>query len=152
MLALPTRSSPPSARLFDAPPDRSNVRVHTFECWRGDDLVAGELGYACGDVYTSLSGFSNLPSAGSVQCAATANWLHKSGYALWDLGMELPYKLAMGATNMPRADFLNIVKQARHRPPLPIIGPDTALLNARDVLDAEDVSLFAASEPPAIQS
>lgn len=120
--------------VFDNP--GGVVRVHTFECWRGDDLVAGELGYACGDIYTSLSGFSNFASAGSVQCAATANWLRISGYILWDLGMELPYKLAMGATNVPRAQFYALVKRARTLQPIEILGGNR-LINARDVLDAD---------------
>lgn len=121
--------------IFETPPT-DEVRVHTFECWRGDELVAGELGYSCGDVYTSLSGFSKFPSAGSVQCAATAKWLSLSGFALWDLGMELPYKLSMGATNVPRADFLAKVKRARAKDLLDIFGPKDALHNARTLLDA----------------
>ncbi|KAJ8609965.1 hypothetical protein CTAYLR_008085 [Chrysophaeum taylorii] len=138
--------------ILESPP-MSCVRVHTFECWRDDTLVAGELGYACGNVYTSLSGFSNFPSAGSVQCAATANWLRLSGYVLWDLGMELPYKIAMGATNMPRQEFLRIVTTARARgDTVPILGASTSALNARDVLDADDPARFFVAPCPEASS
>jgi len=107
---------PPLVAAFRAirkNPPHPSVAMHTFECWLGDDLVAGEVGYAVGDVYTSLSGFSTFPCAGSVQCAATAAWLQVSGFSLWDLGMELPYKLAMGAKPIPRLQFLHAVDRAR---------------------------------------
>ena len=93
----------------------THVKMRTFEVWDKTTgaLVAGELGYACGDVYTSLSGFSRMASAGAVQCAATAKLLARSGYALWDLGMELPYKTKLGAQLLPRDAFLKRLRQAR---------------------------------------
>lgn len=115
-----------------APP----VTMHTFECRdrKTGALVAGELGYAVGDVYTSLSGFSRAPSAGSVQCAATAKALQLSGYGLWDLGMELPYKIAMGASTLPRLDFLKRLDAARAAGPVAIVLPPGD--DARALLDA----------------
>ena len=94
----------------------THVKMRTFEVWdkATGSLVAGELGYACGDVYTSLSGFSRMASsAGAVQCAATAKLLARSGYVLWDLGMELPYKTKLGAQLLPRDAFLKRLRQAR---------------------------------------
>ena len=52
-------------------------------------------------------------SAGAVQCAATAKLLARSGYVLWDLGMELPYKTKLGAQLLPRDAFLKRLRQAR---------------------------------------
>jgi len=93
----------------------AHVKMRTFEVWdKGTgQLVAGELGYACGDVYTSLSGFSRQDGAGTVQCAATARLLARSGYRLWDLGMELPYKTKLGARLLPRDAFLKRLQRAR---------------------------------------
>ncbi|KAJ1448292.1 acyl-CoA N-acyltransferase [Pelagophyceae sp. CCMP2097] len=131
------------ARAASGRPDRPEplVRMHTFECWdEHGALVAGELGYACGDIYTSLSGFSDAASAGSVQCAATARCLERSGFSLWDLGMELPYKAAMGARAVPRLDFLDRLKAARNLPhgrgALPLRLPGRT--NVRSLLDEPD--------------
>jgi hypothetical protein len=83
------------------------VRVHSLEVWEaleraapgdaapatsstsdrsgsgGYRLVAGEVGYSVGLLYTSLSGFCDKPSAGSVQMACTAALLAARGAALW---------------------------------------------------------------------
>ncbi|KAH9261151.1 hypothetical protein BASA81_000855 [Batrachochytrium salamandrivorans] len=50
-------------------PRHDYVRVVSFEVYSSNDgkLVAGECGYVCGKVYTSLSGFCFADSAGTVQ-------------------------------------------------------------------------------------
>ena len=65
------------------------VRVHSFEVWDAASgaLVAGELGYSVGLLYTSLSGFSEKNGAGSAQMAATGALLASADAELWDFGM-----------------------------------------------------------------
>jgi Leu/Phe-tRNA-protein transferase len=83
-------------------------------------LVAGELGYVVGGVYTSLTGFSlrdaGAASAGAVQLLATARLLDANGFALWDLGMGMAYKTDLGAADVPRADFICALRKHRGAP------------------------------------
>lgn len=92
------------------------VGVHSFELWDANgDLVAGDLGYTVGGVYTSMTGFRTQESkgAGEVQLLLTASLLHKMGYAWWDLGMVMKYKAGLGATVMKRSAFLERLHQNR---------------------------------------
>lgn len=93
------------------------VGVHTFELWEGGELVAGELGYTVGSVYTSMTGFRNAGTkgAGAVQLALTSALLEKMGYAWWDLGMVLKYKAKLGAKVVSRADFVERLRACRDK-------------------------------------
>ena len=92
-----------------------NPEFHSFEIWENDKLIAGEIGYAVGSYYTSLSGFHNKNGAGSIQLCATAKILEKCGFSFWDLGMELKYKIDLGARNISRDNFLHLNKKNRDR-------------------------------------
>jgi Leu/Phe-tRNA-protein transferase len=93
------------------------VRIHTCELWdkKSGKLVAGEIGYAIGSIYTSLSGYREpgSKSAGTIQCCCTAIMLKRMNFKIWDLGMGMDYKTALGAKNIPRIDFLTILHSVR---------------------------------------
>lgn len=86
------------------------------ELWSGDGperaLVAGEIGYLVGSSYASLSGFSRVSGAGTVQLAALGALLAARGIQVWDLGMPMEYKLLLGGRGLPRATFLPLLRQA----------------------------------------
>ncbi|KAL7686815.1 putative leucyl/phenylalanyl-tRNA-protein transferase [Plasmopara halstedii] len=93
----------------------SKVRFFTVELYDviTDSLVAGELGYTVGSVYTSLTGFSRENGAGSVQLHALSKFLYLAGFKMWDLGMSMDYKLGLGAINLERNEFLNELYKLR---------------------------------------
>lgn len=91
---------------------RGGVAVHSFEVYDKDAFVAGEVGYTCGPVYTSLSGFHRRNGAGTAQLVATAEILRRTGFAFWDLGMAAAYKEHLGAVAVPRDEFLQEYRAA----------------------------------------
>ena len=84
---------------------RHGVQSRSFEIYAEGKRVAGEIGYSCGRAYTSMSGYFRQSGTGSVQLAALAQLLRESGFAFWDLGMELDYKHELGAGLMDRDVF-----------------------------------------------
>ncbi|GKY98477.1 hypothetical protein MPSEU_000805000 [Mayamaea pseudoterrestris] len=91
------------------------VRLYSIEVWNEQrELVAGELGYTVGSMYTSLTGFRFEDGAGSVQLAALGHLLIANGFTVWDLGMDMAYKQHLGTSLIKRADFVRLVHRLRH--------------------------------------
>lgn len=86
--------------------------------------VAGELGYAIGRTYTSLSGFFRRENRawnnfGKLQLVLLARRLKEAGFAFWNLGHPyMDYKLRLGARILDRQSFLERWDRAI-RDPLP---------------------------------
>ncbi|WP_419768073.1 hypothetical protein [Arcobacter sp.] len=91
-----------------------NFELLTFELYdsKNDTLIAGEIGYKVGKVYTSLSGFSSRDKKynnyGKLQLVLLGQLLEKENYEFWNLGHAcLQYKLDLGSIILKRDDFLN---------------------------------------------
>ena len=97
---------------------RHGVRTHCVSVHSDGQRVAGEIGYSCGSVYTSMSGFHSVSGTGSVQMAALGALLARRGAAFWDLGMDAEYKRALGARLVDRRTFLARYATAAGRPPV----------------------------------
>jgi Leu/Phe-tRNA-protein transferase len=91
------------------------ARPVSFGLYREGTLVAGEFGIVAGKVYTSYSGYTEESSAGTAQMILTAGYLEKNGFAFWDLGMPLDYKLTLGAREISREDFMDLFRKAAER-------------------------------------
>merc|ERR1712217_436420 len=80
-------------------------------------LVAGDLGYTVGSVYTSMTGFrkQHTHSAGEVQMILMFALLHKMGFDWVDLGQVLSYKGRMGAKTVSRKSYLERFHRDRNR-------------------------------------
>ncbi len=108
----------------------SGVAFVSAELWSlGDDgepreLAAGEIGYAIGRSYASLTGFRSVSGAGTVQLEALGALLALEGYRVWDLGMELDYKLALGGRLLPRESYRPLLAEA-YAAPAGRSGPGT---------------------------
>jgi Leu/Phe-tRNA-protein transferase len=78
-------------------------------------LVAGELGTTVGACYVSLTGFRNsyVDSAGTVQLHGLAALLRLRGCRMWDMGMGMEYKRALGGEDVPRREFLRRLAEVR---------------------------------------
>jgi leucyl/phenylalanyl-tRNA--protein transferase len=88
------------------------ISFHSIECYRGDTLVAGDIGFKQGSVFSGISRFHTESSSGSVLLAATARILESSGFHFFDLGMYAGYKKRAGASVVPRSDFFRLYKRA----------------------------------------
>lgn len=100
---------------------RDGVQAHSVEVYHQGRVVAGEVGYSLGAVYTSLSGFHRKNGAGTVQLLSLSHVLKEAGYAFWDMGMEAEYKTRLGATLMAREEFLSLYHSCARDRALP--GP-----------------------------
>jgi len=103
-----------------------SAKLHSVELWNEEgDLVAGELGYTCGAMYTSLTGFHREPSSGTIQMLCVAGILISSSFVCWDLGMAMGYKEQLGAEDVERAEFVALQRSLRdvESAGLPVLQP-----------------------------
>ena len=96
----------------DAGSTQFEVMTAGLVAGREERLVAGEVGYRVGKVYTSLSGFfdrrdPSSSNAGKLQLALLADYLMNHGFAFWNLGHpKMQYKTDLGARVVSRGPFL----------------------------------------------
>jgi Leu/Phe-tRNA-protein transferase len=118
--------------IYDQP-NTFKSKIHSVEIWKDGVLVAGELGYCCGPIYTSLTGAFTLPGSGMVQLVTLGRLLEQSGYKIWDFGMSMSYKENLGGKTMPRKSWLDLYQSLRTQspPPLKLEGK----VDARSIID-----------------
>jgi leucyl/phenylalanyl-tRNA--protein transferase len=86
--------------------------AHSVECWQDGTLVGGLYGVAIGRVFFGESMFSHVSDASKVALAT----LCRSGYELIDCQLPSDHLKRMGATDMPRRDFMDLLAHWRDAP------------------------------------
>ncbi len=90
--------------------------AHSVEVWQKDKLVGGLYGLALGKVFFGESMFSNMANASKFGFIALTLQLKEQNYRLIDCQQETPHLRSLGAENISRKKFLQILRQNREEP------------------------------------
>ncbi|MCB1795215.1 MAG: leucyl/phenylalanyl-tRNA--protein transferase [Candidatus Competibacteraceae bacterium] len=112
--------------------------AHSIETWQQGELVGGLYGVALGQVFYGESMFSWISDASKIALVALTAQLQRWEFAVIDCQVTTTHLLSMGAVDIPRSSFLQLLERYCPKPGQP--GPWR--LEA-DLLD----SLFAGAPP-----
>ena len=97
---------------------RAYVRLHelgwasSFECYDGDDLVGGLYGVRVGGLFAGESMFHTATDASKVALVALVRWLGETGGALLDVQWMTPHLRSLGAVDLQRYQYLELLDMA----------------------------------------
>ncbi len=96
--------------------------AHSIEVWEVSDgdrvLVGGLYGVSLGRMFFGESMFSQVPDASKIALAHLARQLQKWDFWLIDCQIANPHLTRMGAIEMPRKTFIDMVERNAHQPTL----------------------------------
>ena len=90
--------------------------AHSVEAWLDDRLVGGIYGVSIGGLFAGESMFHTETDAGKVALARLVEHLATKDYELFDLQILNDHTASLGATEIPRNDYLQRLKKAIARP------------------------------------
>lgn len=108
-----------SATWITSPLKSAYVRMHqlghahSVEAWLDDRLVGGVYGIALGAMFAAESMFYLERDASKVALAALVAHLRRRGYELLDIQQLTPHTASLGASEIPRGEFLDRLAHAR---------------------------------------
>jgi leucyl/phenylalanyl-tRNA---protein transferase len=83
--------------------------AHSIECWQDDQLVGGMYGVILGKCFFGESMFSTATDASKVVMVELDRHLQKNHFALLDCQVSSAHTLSMGAVEIPRTQFLELL-------------------------------------------
>jgi leucyl/phenylalanyl-tRNA---protein transferase len=86
--------------------------AHSVECWRGKDLVGGLYGVSLGSAFFGESMFSRVRDASKVALVELVGRLRAGGFELLDTQFITDHLRRFGAIEVPRAVYLQRLRQA----------------------------------------
>ncbi len=92
--------------------------AHSVEAWSEGRLVGGLYGVAIGRCFFGESMFSNQSNASKVAFVELVEYLHKKKFRLIDCQVTTAHLKKFGAREIPRVEFLSVLKKFREKPSL----------------------------------
>ena len=83
--------------------------AHSVEAWQGDQLAGGLYGVSLGKTFFGESMFSQVSNASKVALVALARELDSQGFGMIDCQVTSGHLLRMGAQEITRTRFLDIL-------------------------------------------
>lgn len=90
--------------------------AHSLEVWQGDELAGGIYGVAIGGYFSAESMFHRVTDASKVALVWLVDHLRQRGYTLLDIQQLTDHTERMGATEIPRDEFLARLQAAQQLP------------------------------------
>ncbi len=85
--------------------------AHSVETWRDDELVGGLYGVAIGRMFYGESMFSCEANASKVALAHLSRQLERWRFGMIDCQMNTPHLASLGAREIPRAEFVERLRE-----------------------------------------
>jgi leucyl/phenylalanyl-tRNA--protein transferase len=85
--------------------------AHSIEIWQDEHLVGGLYGISIGRFFFGESMFSDVKNASKIALIYLGHYLKQNDFLLLDSQVGNPHLYRMGATDIPREDFLNLLKE-----------------------------------------
>lgn len=86
--------------------------AHSVEVRRNDDLVGGLYGVSVGHCFCGESMFAHVSNTSKVAVVALVGWLRQNGGRMIDCQVPTPHLKSLGAEEVPRARFLELLREA----------------------------------------
>ena len=86
--------------------------AHSVEAWKDDSLAGGLYGVALGAAFFGESMFSRVRDASKVALVYLVDKLRAGKFELLDTQFNTPHLARLGAIEIPREDYLRLLKKA----------------------------------------
>lgn len=90
--------------------------AHSVEVWSERKLVGGLYGVSIGSAFFGESMFTQKSNASKISFAALVQQLVRWDFSLIDCQISTPHLIRLGAREIPRTEFLSMLKSALLRP------------------------------------
>lgn len=101
--------------------------AHSVEVWLDDNLAGGLYGLSIGKAFFGESMFSRANNASKAAMLGLCQELVRRQFRIFDCQVESPHLMSLGASMMPRRDFLQLLQAACRYPDRTVDWPELRL-------------------------